>query len=141
MKSKLETEGLLKSHGLKVTPKRKEILEVLYEIGKPATTLEIHDHLPHKVKADVATVYRNIVTFVEKGLVKQLTLKPNVAHYELDIHQSDHHHIVCTDCGEIEELEGCALHSLSQSLLGTSKKFSEISGHTFELYGRCKKCK
>jgi Fe2+ or Zn2+ uptake regulation protein len=141
MKSKLETEALLKKYGLKVTPKRREILETMSNLAKPATTLEIHESLPRTLKADVATVYRNILTFVEVGLVKQLTLKPNVAHYELDIDHSDHHHIVCTDCGDIEELDGCTLDSFSQSMLSSSKKFTEISGHTFELFGKCKKCK
>lgn len=141
MKNKLNPDALLKKFGLKVTPKRKEILSTMSQLGGPVTTQEIYEALPQSAKPDVATVYRNILTFVDVGLIKQLTLRPNIAHYELDIDRNDHHHIVCIDCGEIEELRDCKLHLLTTDLLSESKKFSEISGHTFELFGKCKKCK
>lgn len=139
MNISFEAEGVLRRSGLKVTPKRVDILETIARLAHPVTTQEIYDNL-NKAEADVATVYRNIISFVQAGIVKQLTLRPNIAHYELDIEQSDHHHIICTACGEIEELPNCAVHSVAHTVLKNSKKFESITGHTFELFGMCKKC-
>lgn len=130
-------EGLLHTHGLRVTAARKAIIEILQEGHDPLSIEALLTRLPKKT-ADQATVYRTLESFMEKGIVRQVVLSPERALYELA--GDDHHHIVCVRCGRIEhiELKDCA--DFEKEALTASKDFKKIERHTLELYGICKKC-
>ena len=59
---------------------------------------EIIDALPSRF--DQATVYRTIGSLKEKGVVRQIDLRHNHAHYELT-DARDHHHLICEACGRL----------------------------------------
>jgi Fur family ferric uptake transcriptional regulator len=50
-----------------------------------------------------------------------------------------HHHLICSDCGAVEDFTDCDLSKLEQRL---SRETSfDIEGHLLEFTGRCRDCR
>ncbi|HEY0907821.1 MAG TPA: Fur family transcriptional regulator [Candidatus Paceibacterota bacterium] len=129
----------LRDSGLKATPVRQAVLALLSRSGKPFTAKEIVAKLSIKIKGlDTVTVYRTLHSFEKEGIVRSISLGKDALSYEVPSHH--HHHIVCTDCSHIEDFEACAFDSLKDSVLKHSKSFTDITKHSFELFGLCKAC-
>lgn len=126
----------LKRAGLKVTPVRILILDILKKSEKPLNAEKILKKIG-KDKADFATIYRNLTSFVAKGILKQVELRKKSAYYEIsDLHR---HRIICNKCERIENFERCNIGFL-KDVLRNSRLFDEIKEHSLELFGVCKKC-
>jgi Fur family transcriptional regulator, ferric uptake regulator len=135
----VQIETILRDNKLKVTPKRALILVTLVSSKLPLSVADIIVRLPHDSGIDTVTVYRNLEAFVLAGIVKEYSLKKGVTHYEYKSGHS-HHHLVCTDCGVIEDFTICAANDISKQVLTASKKFRVITSHNFELFGLCSTC-
>lgn len=120
----------LRESGAKLTNARKLVLENLNSSKKPITLKEIHNK---SKEIDFASVYRSIKLFLELGLVEEISFADKKIRYEL-VSNLHHHHIICSDCGEIKELPIC--------LVSEIKKLTKykITKHTFEFMGLCPKC-
>lgn len=104
----------------------------------PRSVEEIFIHLKkNHCQVDKTTIYRNLQKLVAEGLVTATQFADNVTKYELAncVH---HHHIICTQCGYIEDIQ------LDENLLTESVRkhttFGAIS-HRLEFFGVCKDCK
>lgn len=126
---------ILHDKGLKSTPVRKAILKILTDAKRPISCEEIFDRL--KGGHDLATVYRSVNTFSDKGLVTRTDLGGERSCYELGIGHHHRHHVICTQCHTITPIEMCGLdhHMKAVKNLG----FTEVR-HRLEFYGRCKRC-
>jgi Fe2+ or Zn2+ uptake regulation protein len=133
----LNYKQLLRSHKLKVTPGRIKILTYLHNAKKPLSIKEISKAIGSK-SMDQATIYRTLENFKTLGLVKLVNFQKDFAYYELA--DSDHHHLVCQNCGRVENFEGCNSESLIRQALKQSKHFSFVNEHSLELFGLCKTC-
>lgn len=130
---------LMHRHGLKATDDRLFIIELLTESKSPQTISQIFKKCKN-LKMHEATLYRIISIFKDKGIVKQIDFKENVARYEIVDHDDDHHHIVCTNCKKVADFRGCDSDKIIKKALAQTKDFKEITNHSFELFGICKKC-
>jgi Fur family ferric uptake transcriptional regulator len=104
---------------------------------KPLSAQDIISELPKNT--DQATVYRTLSSLKEKGIIKPIDLRHNHAHYEL-VDIDDHHHLICLNCGKIEDVEHRCVEDMENIILQGSKHFAEIKQHTLEFYGVCKAC-
>lgn len=137
MAKKDDPRNMLRKSGSKATPSRLAILDVFKRTRNPLSAQEIMGALPQGT--DQATVYRTLKLLKEKGLIKQIDLRHNHAHYELaDV--AEHHHLICLRCGRIEKVEHCGVEEIQSMVLRDSKHFSEIRQHALEFYGICKTC-
>jgi len=128
---------MLRKSGHKATPSRLAILTLFKKNRNPMSAQEIIGGLSRGT--DQATVYRTLKSLKEKGVIKQIDLRHNHAHYELaDI--ADHHHLICLSCGRIEDVEHCGVDEIQSTILRSAKHFAEIKAHTLEFYGLCKAC-
>jgi Fur family ferric uptake transcriptional regulator len=128
---------VLRKGGHKATPSRLAILDIFGKTRNPMSAQEIIETLPSDT--DQATVYRTLKLLKEKGVIKQIDLRHNHAHYEL-ANIAEHHHLVCLRCGRIEDVERCGVEAIQSTILKNSKHFAEIQQHTLEFYGICKTC-
>ncbi len=128
---------LLRRSGYKATDSRLAVLNLLRKSKRPLSAQDIIDSL--KQTADQATIYRILKTFKEKGLIRQIDLRHNHAHYEI-IGIEDHHHLICTNCGRIEDVHDCDAEDMYSAILRNSRFFSQIKQHSLEFYGICKRC-
>ena len=137
MQKKNDFRQVLRKNGSKATPARLAILGIFKKTRTPMSAQEVIDTLPSD--ANQATVYRTLRLLKEKGIIKQIDLRHNHAHYELaDI--AEHHHFVCERCGRIEDVEHCGVEAMQSAVLRGSKHFAAVRQHVLEFYGICKTC-
>ena len=81
---------------LRITKKRKEILDVLQSNHRTLSAADIHKKLP---EIDLVTIYRNLELFVEEKLIKRIHLGTGQVQFEYQ--DEPHHHAVCIECEKI----------------------------------------
>jgi Fur family ferric uptake transcriptional regulator len=133
-----ELTARLRRHSRKVTGARQAILAVLRR-GHPMSSKEIFDALP-KGDCDLATVYRSLHLLEGMGMVKRFDFGDGVARFELLGEGDDghHHHLVCTRCSEVVEIEECFTNELEEKITARSG-FKSVT-HKLEFFGICPRC-
>lgn len=131
-------QEILDSHKLKVTKPRVAVLEVLLDTKIPMSIQEISDTL-HEGVADHTTVYRIIMLFKEQNIVREVHLRHVHIDYEL-VRGENHHHMVCTRCGKIEEFDCHEAENLVGSIIASSRLFATAHDHDLEIFGICHAC-
>jgi Fur family ferric uptake transcriptional regulator len=58
--------------------------------------------------------------------------------YRYELKKNHHHHLICTNCGKIEEVEGDFLKKMEDDIF-KSKKF-KVESHSLEFFGLCEDC-
>ncbi len=92
--------------------------------------------LIEKLKVNKTTVYRQVDKLIRDNKITEVELGDGKKRYELkDLRH--HHHLVCNDCGKIEDVE------LDEKIIlkELSKKSDfKIERHSFEFFGLCVNC-
>lgn len=131
----MDIEKVLENHKLRVTKPRLAIFDTLRKATRPLSEVEIATATP---TVDPVTVYRTIELFLK------LEVTVGVAHgwkqrYELaSPFRPHHHHILCTNCGQVEEISSEKLEQFIRHLAG--ERGFKVTGHTFEITGLCENC-
>ena len=87
-----------------------------------------------------ATVYRTLKLLTESGLANERHFGDGISRYEIAYKGTHHDHLICTNCGNIEEFEDSRIERL-QTEIATKYGF-ELKSHKHELYATaCPKCK
>lgn len=124
----------LKGKG-KITDARIDILSALSKVHKPISIKDLQKVIKGH---NTTTFYRTLETLVTINLVKKIATTSGENLYETTIGRHHHHHITCTSCGLLEDVEICAPIP-SQKIL-TEKGFGKVTDHTLEFFGVCKTC-
>lgn len=99
-----ELRALLTSQNLRVTGQRMLILRELARQGVPVSHPELTGRLMNS-RLDRATIYRNLISLSEAGLLVRTQLGDAVWRYGLPRARSAAHgahpHFVCTECGDV----------------------------------------
>ena len=127
---------LLRANGLKVTPRRQELLKLLVDAQKPLSVRMLLERFT--LKANQTTLYRSLEEFKRVGLVTQIYNGAEEAHYECACSDHHHHHITCTDCGAIDDIDTC-LDSKTLKHISQKTGFT-VTNHSIELHGICSQC-
>jgi Fur family ferric uptake transcriptional regulator len=99
-----ELRSVVRAKGLRATPSRLAVLELLRDSDTPLSHGDVADQLASQAW-DRATIYRNLTDLAEAGLVRRTDVGDHVWRFEAvsDDHEaSAHPHFVCTECGTIE---------------------------------------
>ncbi len=132
---KLKDKATIKKAGYKITGPRQLVLDFL-KSGEHYTAKEIYEGLEKTL--GLTTVYRTLEILTELGIVETIALTDGSLRYEYVLGKKHHHHLVCTGCGDICELDGCAIKDLEENV--AKQTAYVISGHALELYGLCPRC-
>ena len=134
-----ELTGRLRQHDRKITGPRQAILDVLRQHPHPLTNKDIFAALP-KGDCDLATIYRSMHLLEDMGMVKRFDFGDGVARFELVGQGEDghHHHLICTRCTEVVEIEECFPHTLEEAI-AVRNGFKSVS-HKLEFFGICPQC-
>lgn len=129
----------LRKESRKLTGPRASILEVLSKNTRPLSNKEIFAAL-RKGGCNLVTVYRSIQLLESMGMVKRFELGDGVARYELlrDGDDGHHHHLVCTRCADVVEIEECSTRELEEKI-ARHNGFKAVT-HRLEFFGVCPAC-
>ncbi len=128
----------LRNAGLKVTLPRLKILEILEGGGARHKSAEdiYKALLSSNEDIGLATVYRVLTQFEAAGLVTRHHFENGMAVFELN-RGSHHDHIVCLDCGKVEEFMDDGIEERQESI--AKQHGFEIEDHSMVIYGHCRK--
>ncbi|VBB08365.1 ferric-uptake regulator [Lucifera butyrica] len=129
----------LRERGCKITPQRRIVIQSLLKLDKFITAQEIYSDIKRD-NPDVGldTIYRNLNLLVGMGVVNQVNLPgKDIKLFKLALGEH-HHHFVCLGCGEANCLNYCPVDEKGLQIEVGSE--FQIVGHSFELYGYCRKC-
>lgn len=132
-----DTAQVLKKHGLKVTPQRIAIYNMLSHTKLHPNAETIYKTLvPTNPTMSLATVYKTLDFFKDLGLVQELNVGEGRSRYDAAAHS--HPHIVCTQCHVVLDLE-------IEGLDNFRKKISHMTDFEIEteqliFYGKCSDC-
>jgi Fur family ferric uptake transcriptional regulator len=129
----------LRGQAKKVTGPRAAILEVLRKHPHPLTNKEIFAEMP-RGQCDLATIYRSMHLLEKMGMVKRFDFGDGVARFELIGENDDghHHHLVCTKCSEVVEVEECFPERVEKQI-AAKNRFKSVT-HKLEFFGVCPDC-
>jgi Fur family transcriptional regulator, stress-responsive regulator len=136
MKRSDEARAMLQAAGLKVTAERVTLLEALLASKTPASSKDL---LGATSGLDRTTVYRSLETFVGAGIARKVDVGHRHAHFEATS-GDEHHHLICTSCGKIADVEFCPDPADVLRVLKKAKGFASIESHTLEFHGTCASC-
>lgn len=136
-------DELLRASGLRRTPVRVGVLDVLARSTQPLGVPQVLDLLPERT--DAVTVYRTLNTFTRKKLVHRIRGEDRTWRYALGGSPASprpahaHAHFVCETCGTVECLEAAAI---PRNLVRSLRVGAEYAVHYPEvvLHGVCPKC-
>ena len=104
-----EVKKILKSHKLRVTDGRVDVLEFFLRQGRAITFKDLEMEFK---TSDRVTLYRTLNAFTEHGVLHKIPNDSGHATYGLchdtcdsEEHYHDHLHFKCNECGTIECLE------------------------------------
>ena len=127
---------ILKENGYKYTDKREQMLSIFVNEDRYLPAKEVHLLLKKSYPTiSYDTIYRNLYTFVELGVLEETELNGEKMFRFGCMHQGHHHHFICTSCGMTKNIKMCPMNFFEEQLSGC-----EIESHRFEIFGKCKEC-
>ena len=130
-----DLRGLLQDRGIRVTEQRVVILKELAKLRIPISHPELTERISGP-SLDRATIYRNLLSLTEAGILVKTQLGDNVWRFELPRSGASEHgthpHFVCSDCGNV-----ACLPADSVAIRGPAmrNRVAEV-----QLRGRCTDC-
>jgi Fur family transcriptional regulator, ferric uptake regulator len=127
--------------GQRYTPNRRALVDALLRSEGPVS---IGDLLVGKRAVPQSSAYRNLTVLEHAGVVRRVITDDDFARFELDEGLTEHHHhLVCSNCGRIEDVAIPA--NIERSIgrtfdrLAKGVGFASV-GHRLDLIGRCRSC-
>jgi len=127
----------IRSAGLRATPTRIAVLQLLQESDAPLTHAEVAKLLAN-MGIDGATVFRSLNGMTQAGLLRKAELGDHVWRFEAISdaeHDSGHPHFLCVDCGTVTCLGDVKLTSRSRNATASVGEVTEIL-----VRGHCNAC-
>lgn len=84
-----------------------------------------------------ATVFRTLEVLEELGSVEHLDL-PSGDHAYVACRRSHHHHVVCSSCGQADEIDDAGLRVVVGEI--ARRTGYRVDEHRLELFGLCPSC-
>src|SRR5690242_9747265 len=107
--------------GLRCTPQRYAVMAFLMGHNRHPTAAEIFEAVNLlDPRSSRATTYNNLRDLVQAGLVREVAVEGRCARF--DAKGMRHHHFICNQCGNVEDIEWCKVprpssHSLGKRIL------------------------
>lgn len=128
--------------GFKLTPQREATLLVLLENEKDHLSAEEVFFFVKRKSPEIglATVYRTLEILTELHVVDKVSFNDGVSRYDLrkEGAQHFHHHLLCIECGNIEEIEEDLLGDVEEIV--ENKYHFVVKDHRLTFHGLCQNC-
>ena len=127
-----------KEQGLAFTFQRQVIYEAVADSRAHPTPELIYAQVRQRIPSiSLGTIYKNVKTFLDSGLLKEVTLHHGSLRLESNL--TPHHHLVCSLCRAIFDSEESAVEPVPLPKTGLPAGFS-IKRCRVEFVGVCNSC-
>jgi len=101
--AKNQLEESMQHAGRRLTPQRREVLEVLLSQRDHPTAVEVFLRVKSRIPSiSLATVYNCLETLVKSGLVRQVNVERDASRYCPNL--QEHSHFICEKCGKVFDI-------------------------------------
>ena len=132
----------LHAQSYKLTPQREATVRVLLEREEDHLSAEdiyllVNEKAP---EIGLATVYRTLELLSELKIVDKVNFGDGVSRYDLRKEGAKHfhHHLVCIECGSVEEIEEDLLEDV-EKIVQKDWGF-QVKDHRLTFHGICRQC-
>ncbi|MBW6417689.1 Fur family transcriptional regulator [Celeribacter sp. PS-C1] len=123
--------------GLRLTEQRRVIASVLEEAADHPDVEELYARASEKdPKISLATVYRTVKLFEERGILDKLEFGDGRARYEA-ADRAHHDHLIDMETGQVIEFVDPEIEALQEKI--AERLGFDLKGHRLELFGVRKK--
>jgi Fe2+ or Zn2+ uptake regulation protein len=132
-----ELTTALRERGMRVTPQRVVLHRALQELNRHVTADELLDAVADRLpNVSLPTIYATLDLLEELGMVRRVQRAGTTL---FDPRVDSHHHLVCTRCGSIEDLDS-TLDTASLELAAVRGGFAPERIEAV-VHGRCAACR
>jgi Fe2+ or Zn2+ uptake regulation protein len=125
--------------GHRVTGPRRSVAELIAAREGHFTAADLLDDAKARhLGIGRATIFRALDLFTELNVLERLDL-PGGEHAYVPCEPRHHHHIVCTTCGRVTEVDDAGLAGAVEEI--QQRTGWQVESHRLELYGRCPRCR
>ena len=133
----VDAHGVLRHHGLRVTPKRVAVLRAVSK--RPHGTT---DDIYNVVRAELGamsrqTVYDALAALTDTGILRRIQPAGSPARYEHRV-SDNHHHLICRTCSQMIDVD-CAVGA-TPCLTAADDAGYEVDEAEVVYWGRCPQC-
>ncbi len=127
--------------GQRYTANRRALVDALVRARGPVS---VGDILIGRHAVPQSSAYRNLAALEQAGVIRRVITDDDFSRFELDEGLTEHHHhLVCSNCGRIEDVAIPA--SVERSIGRTFDRLAKgagfaSAGHRLDLIGRCRSC-
>ncbi len=123
--------------GLAATHQRQVIYEAVVAMPGHYSPESIFAEVRRKTPSiSLATVYKNLRLFVEHGLLREVS--PHASTLLVEGNLEPHHHLFCTRCKAVQDIEGDFINYKKLSRL--APRGFELTRPLVEVFGLCRRC-
>lgn len=134
-------DDVIRAAGLRRTTPRALVLRTLRSTRGHLTASEIFDQIEDERPAEpiaVSTVYRALEALEAKGVVSALRSRSGETRYEWAPERPAHHHLICSNCGAVVELDLDAVEQLAGEIEARTGFQPDIRHLAID--GTCEEC-
>jgi Fur family ferric uptake transcriptional regulator len=130
----------LKDNRYKQTKERLDLIGLLSNINSHFDADGLYEKArTASITASRASVYRTIALLKKSGLLNESIRQDGKALYEISPGKQHHDHLICVNCGRIEEFTDDVIEK-HQEQIGKKYNFL-IKEHRLEIRGYCSRCR
>lgn len=127
------------SAGYRLTEPRRVVAELIAAREGHFTAADLLvDAKARRLGIGRATIFRALDLLTELDVLERLDL-PSGEHAYVPCRPAHHHHIVCSVCGRVTDVDDQGLASALEQI--EHRTGWQVETHRLELYGRCPRCR
>ncbi len=132
-------EQLCAERGVRLTPIRRKVLELVWESHRPAKAYDLLEKIrPFEFAAKPATVYRALEFLIEQGFIHRVESLNAFIGCSCSERQHEQLLLICVQCHEVEERPGVAvMEAVAREL---EQAGFMIHRKAIEVHGLCSHC-
>ena len=139
MATKNLLSNALKKEGLRHTIQRQAVWDEIKSNDDHRDAEQIYSALrKNNLNVSRATVYRTIDVLYKNNLIRKIELGDSPSKYENKVNSDHHDHIICVQCGRIDEFVDDKIESQQDKII--DKLGLKMIRHIHQLFVLCKDC-